>query len=74
MVEQSVTDGLKTVRCRGITEVPIALIAPDVTMAEFKGSVVALSDIQKGKMIGEGGFAKVKFIFLFENVQLFIFL
>lgn len=59
LIEKAVTVNQTMVKCRGIKDVHISAIAPDVSLAEFKGARVTYSDIKIVKQIGEGGFAKV---------------
>jgi hypothetical protein len=59
LVEQAVSANQSHVKCRGIKDVLVSALAPDVALSEFNGARVEYKDIQVIKQIGEGGFAKV---------------
>jgi hypothetical protein len=58
-VEQAVSANQSHVKCRGIKDVLVAALAPDVALSEFNGARVDYKDVKVIKQIGEGGFAKV---------------
>ncbi len=59
LIEQAVSTNATYVKCRGIKDVLVSAVAPDVSLAEFRGAKVDYQDIKIVKQIGEGGFAKV---------------
>jgi len=59
LIAKTVSMNETHVVCRGVTDVLISEMAPDITMSEFEGGSVDYKDVEKLKMIGEGGFAKV---------------
>jgi len=59
LIEQAVSTNQSYVKCRGLKDVLVSALAPDVALSEFKGARVDYSDVQIIKQIGEGGFAKV---------------
>jgi len=58
-IERVVAQNRPFVLCEGITPVECVLLAPDIALANFADSVAEISDIEKGEMIGVGGYASV---------------
>ena len=71
VVATAVSANQQYVKCRGINDVALAALAPDISLSEFKGAKVLYNDVQVIKQIGEGGFAKVykvlAFLFLLSD-------
>jgi hypothetical protein len=59
IVAQSVVGGKTEVNCRNIDAVLIEALAPDLAMINYKGPVVRLGDIKKGRILGEDDVSKV---------------
>jgi len=64
-IEQAVSINQKIVKCRGLVDVLISSLAPDVALADFRGAIVDYKDIKIIKEIGVGSFAKVYKVFFF---------
>mmetsp|Transcript_33003 Transcript_33003/g.82965 ORF Transcript_33003/g.82965 Transcript_33003/m.82965 type:complete len:2143 (+) Transcript_33003:102-6530(+) len=57
--ERAAIDGASTVKCRGVRDVRLDLLVPDVVMSQIQNYNIPYTELVLDQVIGEGGFATV---------------